>query len=102
MDSVKRILWTQRGVESLESIVDFIADDSEYYASRFVKTMLHSNETLKTFPLRGRIVPEFNHPSIRELIYQNYRIVYKIDEQIIYILLVSHGMQSLPNTIHTE
>jgi hypothetical protein len=62
MDSVKRILGTQRGAESLESIINFIADDSEYYACCFAKTILHSIETLKTFPLRGRIVPEFNHP----------------------------------------
>jgi len=91
-----KIRWTRRGIDSLESIVDHIAADSEYYAGQLTKGILHSLEILKDYPQLGRIVPEFNQPSIREFIYHNYRIIYKIEEQIIFVLLVSHGMRILP------
>lgn len=47
----------------------------------------------------GRIVPEYNNPDIRELIYQNYRIVYKIEKQTVYLTLVIHGSKELPENI---
>ncbi|MEW6236617.1 MAG: type II toxin-antitoxin system RelE/ParE family toxin [Candidatus Omnitrophota bacterium] len=97
-----KIRWTQRGIDSLESIVDYIAADSEYYAGRLAEGILHSLEILKNYPQLGRVVPEFNQPSIRELIYHNYRIVYKIEQQTIIVLLVSHGMQILPNIPYNE
>jgi plasmid stabilization system protein ParE len=31
-------------------------------------------------PFSGRVVPELDHPLIRELILRPYRIVYRIDE----------------------
>ncbi len=40
----------------------------------------------------GRIVPEFNNEILREIIYKDYRIVYKIlKEENIEILAVYHG-----------
>ncbi|MGC9328540.1 MAG: type II toxin-antitoxin system RelE/ParE family toxin [Candidatus Hinthialibacter sp.] len=102
MDQIEKIVWTERGIDSLESIVEFISSDSAFYASRFAKRIVQLVEALQDFPLMGRITPEFNNPSIRELIYHNYRVVYKLDRQAVYVLLVCHGMQTLPNIPHTQ
>ena len=39
----------------------------------------------------GRMVPEKQDPTLRELPYRNYRIVYKFIDNEIYILTVFHG-----------
>ncbi len=102
MDSVERILWTERGIDSLETLIEHIAIDSSYYASRFAQSILQKIESLRDFPRMGRIVPELQKPFIRELIYQNYRIVYQLDRQTIYILLICHGMQILPDFLDVD
>jgi hypothetical protein len=37
MDVIEKIIWTEDGINSLETIVEFIARDSRYYASNFAK-----------------------------------------------------------------
>lgn len=93
-------------------MVQYIFNDSEYYASNFARKLLLFIEKLKIFPHSGRIVPEYNNPDIRELIYQNYRIVYTIRDKAenyrivytirdkaVYIVLVIHGTKNLPEII---
>jgi plasmid stabilization system protein ParE len=46
---------------------------------------------LREFPDRGRVVPELGQPSIRELIYGDYRVVYRIEGSRIGVLTVRHG-----------
>lgn len=99
MDKVEKLIWTEDGIESFEEVVQYISRDSVYYASNFAKKVLLSIEKLEDFPRIGRIVPEYNDPNIRELIYQGYRIVYKIDKEVVYIVLVTHGSQELPSNI---
>jgi plasmid stabilization system protein ParE len=99
MDKIEKIIWTQDGIDSLEDIILYIAKDSVYYASNFAKNILTRIENLMKFPYSGRIVPEYSNPAIREIIYQNYRIVYKIEKKTIFLALVTHGSQTLPSNI---
>jgi len=39
----------------------------------------------------GRIVPEVNIPFVREIIFQNYRIVYRNLDEIVEIITLFHG-----------
>ena len=99
MDKIERIIWTEDGIKSFEDIVQYISIDSEYYASNFARKLLLVIERLEIFPRSGRIVPEYNNPDIRELIYQNYRVVYKISNKAVYVVLVIHGTKQLPEII---
>lgn len=96
MDSVEKVVWTEDGIKSFENVIQYISGDSYHYAANFARKILFSIERLIDFPRSGRIVPEYNIPEIREIIYQNYRIVYKIGKQAIYIVLVIHGSRELP------
>lgn len=98
MDKIK-IYWTQTGISSLENIVEYIFKDSEYYASNFAMQILMSIERLEFFSFSGRIVPEYNDKNLREIIYKNYRIVYNIKEDCIFILYVCHCAKLLPEVI---
>ncbi len=90
-----RIEWTLPAINDLEAIHDYIGKDSEYYASRFIQKIISAVDTLDKFPKIGRIVPEANNPNIRELIFQNYRIIYRILDDIIQIIAVIRGSRDI-------
>lgn len=97
MDKIEQIRWTREGIESFESVIEYIARDSQYYAGSFAKRILQRIESLADFPLMGRVVPEYRNESLRELLYQNYRIVYKVSGHTVYITLIIHGSHQMPD-----
>jgi len=86
-----KLVWTEPALADIESIRDYIRRDSEFYAGRFVNRVIETAESLVELPARGRLVPEANDPSIRELLFQNYRIMYRTESARIVILAVVHG-----------
>lgn len=86
-----KIRWTPQGINDLESIANFIAKDSPQFARLFVIDVLRAIDRLLLFPKSGRVVPELNDPHIREIIFGNYRIVYRLKAQTAAILTVHHG-----------
>jgi addiction module RelE/StbE family toxin len=72
------IIWTPFALEDLQSIYDYISQDSVFYAGRFIDKLVSKVDILIDHPEAGRIVPEFENELIRELIEGNYRIIYKI------------------------
>ncbi len=94
-----RIIWSPVAASHLEQICDYIAQNSEIYARIFAKEVLSVIESLPSFPKAGRIVPEYNDDNLRERIYGNYRIVYRIQEDVIEIAAICHGAQLLDNVL---
>ena len=91
MAQIDRIIWSERAWADIDSIIEYISKDSEYYAKNFATKIINAVELLKIFPEMGRITPEIGNPAIRELQYKPYRIVYKILENTVEILTVYHG-----------
>ena len=52
-------------------------------------------ERLARSPKRGRVVPEAGREEIRELLYGQYRIIYRVEEGSVSILTVRHGRRLL-------
>ena len=90
-----KIEWTEPAISDLESIKDYIAKDSEYYATRFVEKIMQAVENLEKFPEVGRKVPEAEEVNIRELLFHNYRILYRVERERILILSVIHRSRDL-------
>lgn len=90
-----KLVWTDPSIEDLRSIREYIARDSEYYAAQFVEQIVLSADKLVEFPRLGRVVPEAQDENVRELLYQNYRIIYRIAGKQIEILTVVHGGRNL-------
>jgi toxin ParE1/3/4 len=90
-----RVRWSSRALSDLESIAAYIEADSPAYARSVVKKIVFATRQLSRFPRSGREVPEFENPSIRELIIYSYRIIYNFDNNVINILSVIHGKQKL-------
>lgn len=51
---------------------------------------------LESFPQLGRMVPEYQQPSVRELLYRQYRIVYRLlNDGRISVIAVRSGLLPL-------
>jgi toxin ParE1/3/4 len=91
----RKIIWSFEAIEDLKSISDYIARDSEFYASAFVHDIIDAIHSLKEFSEQGRNVPELSNPNIRELFIKNYRLIYKVDELHVFLLGIVHGKRDL-------
>ena len=88
--------WTERALNTLSDIYDYIGRDAPLYAEHFVQQLISAVDHLEAFPLSGRRVPEAERDDIRELIFQRYRILYWVlDDKRIDILSVMHGSRDL-------
>lgn len=90
-----KIIWSPRSISQFEDACNYIAKDSPFYASLFAKKVNAIIKSLPSFPKSGRIVPEYNDETLREKIYQNYRIVYRLKENAIEIAAITHGARLL-------
>jgi len=86
-----KITWTDQALEDIETICDFIAKDSPQYAKIFAQKVYTTVEQLTIFPKSGRIVPEIGDVSVREIIFGNYRIVYRVRKAEVEIVTVHHS-----------
>ena len=65
----------QRGIRGIvtsdfKEVIEYIAKASPYYAGITAEKILSSIERLEDSPGIGIIVPEYNNPNIREIIYK--------------------------------
>jgi addiction module RelE/StbE family toxin len=90
-----KVFWSEPSISDLKNIKDYIAKDSPYYATIFIEKIISAVEKLDAFPLVGRVVPECNDKCIREVIYQHYRIIYKINHKDIIVLTIVYGGRDL-------
>jgi len=93
-----KIIWSPLSIDRITEIAKYIAEDNLNAAEKWLEEIFNSVEQLQTFPQSGRIVPELNEPSIRDLLFGNYRIVYLIEEKHISVLTVRNVRQILPES----
>ena len=55
------VKWSPEAIEDIESIAEFIARDSEYYARAVVTEIISVSRNVREFPLIGRVVPEIGN-----------------------------------------
>ena len=91
-----RLNWTDQSISDLINIADFISSDSKRYAKITVGRIRASAKQLKIHPYCGRLVPETDINTLRELIIGNYRLIYcLISSDQIDILTVHHSAKRL-------
>lgn len=85
-----RIVWSPQSLEDIEEIRRYIARDSPVYAELFVDRIFESAERLLDHPLSGRVVPEFEDVTLREVIVGSYRVIHRVRQGTIFISTVFH------------
>jgi len=90
------ITWTRSALKDLRDIHQFISADSAYYADHLVEVLYNRVSILTRYPRAGRMVPEKEDATIRELITGNYRIFYKVySTKLIVILRIHHSSKEI-------
>lgn len=90
-----RVNWTLQSLDDLESISLFIARDSIHYARMFTQRVFSATQRLEIFPLSGRVVPEFDQESLREIVLDGYRVIYRVSGEMVDILAIHHGAREV-------
>ena len=90
------LIWSPQALQDLEAIRAYIARDSARYADLVVQRIMAGVERLARFPESGRIVPERSEPSIREVIVEAYRVVYRYRGDAAEVITVFRGSRSFP------
>lgn len=93
-----KVLISPRAREDLKVIVRFIAKENPDAALRFGQLLIERALSLNSLPVRGRIVPEVGNPSIRELVFKSYRIIYQIysEQKLVAVLRFWHAARGTP------
>jgi plasmid stabilization system protein ParE len=90
------VIWTKQAIRMVNEFVDYIGQDDYEAAKQWALKLMSQTDKLADHPRIGRIVPEYNEDTLRELIVGNYRLAYRIKENGIYIEAVWHVRQIPP------
>jgi len=93
-----RLTWAPIARRDLHDIVAYIAEDSPLTARGFARSVFRTIDRLARFPQPGRVVPESDDPSIREVIRKPFRVVYRVRqaEGEVQIAPVWHAARGVP------
>ena len=97
-----RVVWTAVAIRDAEEILDFVQADSATAAGKLLGRLRKRAETLESFPLRGRRIPELEDlhlPQIRELLEAPYRLIYRVENREVSVLAVLDGRRHLEDLL---
>lgn len=72
-----------------------IAPYTGYYARRFIERIFDAAKKLQEHPQMGRAVPDADCDDVRDLIFQDYRIIYRPKLDRVQVITVLHDSRSL-------
>lgn len=96
---VYRVVVSPRAQLDLKGIQRYISFDAPQAALRFTHRLFSKQKILGTHPEIGRIVPEINNRTMREIIVGNYRVIYGVDysRKKITIIRYWHAARGVPD-----
>lgn len=100
--SVYTVYWADIAYKDLDAIIDYISIQSIDIALNVLYKIKEKAESLIKFPERGRIVPELKFHNIenyREIILSPWRIIYRIDNNNVYVIAVFDGRRNFEDII---
>ena len=89
------VRWTVGARQDLREIVEYISQDSTAYAAAMAGRLVAAAERLGRHPRLGRVVPEYDDETIRELIVGSYRLVYRVRGTRVGIVAVVRASRDL-------
>lgn len=96
------VFMTENAERDLNEIILYIAQDNIDIALTIYDRLKTKVLSLKTFPEKGRVVPELLDQHIkdyRELIEAPWRIMYKIDGRIVTVLTILDGRRNISDVL---
>lgn len=89
----RRVRLTASARAQFLSALDYIRSDRPQAARDFRDLVNRSLLRLVDFPDSGRLIPEFPELRFREIIVVPYRLFYRVEEDIVWVVAVWHSAQ---------
>lgn len=97
-----RVVWTDPAFSNLEAAAEYIALDSPRYAAALVREARAAARSLSRFANRGRVVPEINDQSVRELFVSSHRLIYQVAPEVVRVLAFIHSSRDVAPSDDSE
>ena len=94
-----QIIWDPVALDHLEGIAQYIAKDSPSAANRLIQRIFKRLERLEMFPLSGGYIAEDSRQIYREIIQGNYRVIYRVSSDDVFIVAVYHAARLLDQSL---
>jgi plasmid stabilization system protein ParE len=85
-----KLVWSPLAVERALEAKAYIAADNPRAADKWASGLVNAVSKLKRHPKLGRVVPEVRLEEYRQIVYGNYRVVYRVSAGTIFILTIRH------------
>jgi toxin ParE1/3/4 len=94
-----QVLIAPSARNDLRDIVSFAALHNSDAAERLGFALIARAELLAQFPQRGRVVPEYDDPRLREVLHLSYRVIYRLNEvaQTVEVVRFWHAARGFPH-----
>ncbi len=96
------VYWADIAYKDLEDIISYISTESIENALQVLNKFKEKAESLINFPERGRIVPELKFHNIenyREILLTPWRIIYRIENNKVYVIAVFDGRRNFEDIL---
>jgi toxin ParE1/3/4 len=87
-----KVLITKTAEEDIKSIFEYISSDNPRAANRWKGEIKSQIASLREFPMRCSMIPEADEIGFdyRHIIYGDYRTIFKITEDLVFLMRVFH------------
>jgi plasmid stabilization system protein ParE len=88
--------------KDIEEIIEYYLNDRPEYAKKIFELLFERINSLKSFPNKGRIVPElleYNINEYREILESYWRIIYRIDNDMVEIFTVIDARRNVQDLL---
>ena len=102
MNKKYEVTWASVAENDLARIIEYLANDSPANALKVLNKLKEKATNLHHSPKRGRIIPELQEYGIyqyRELIVAPWRLMYRAQEDKIYVLAVLDSRQNIEDIL---
>jgi toxin ParE1/3/4 len=92
-----RIVWSLQSLDHLGAIREYVSRDAPVAAQRLIESLYAKADSLAAHPRSSGRVEEDSQGIYRQLPHGNYRVIYRVDEElkVMRIITVIHAARLL-------
>lgn len=90
-----KVIWAPLAEQQVADAFAYIAAERPGAALKWFERVVAKTGSLSEMPDQGRMVPEAQRQSVREVLVEPYRVVYLREDEVIVILTVQHERRDL-------
>ena len=102
MEKKYNIKCASPALDDLDEIIEYISKTNLTYSIKVMDKIYEQVSKLDMYPERYRIVPElekYGYLIYRQLIVDYWKVIYKIEGNIVYIMLIIDGRRNIEDII---